>query len=159
MDSITRAATAEDVADLVVSVAALFAEDGGRRDGDIDLDWPAREGARHYTPLLADPQCLCLLTYDRAEPRKPIAHLVGRVVRRNPLRPRVSLAVLESMRVDPTCRGQGVGTTLVTHFCEWARTCGASEASVTAFSSNRDAIGFYERNGFRPFEITLHMSL
>jgi GNAT superfamily N-acetyltransferase len=159
MDAIIRATTPEDVPVLVVSVGALFAEDGAQRDVEMDVDWPAREGAQYYLAMVSDPRCLCLLTYTRAELRKPVGHLVGRVMRRNPLRPRASLAVLESMRVDPMCRGQGVGTALMAHFCEWARAGGANEASVTAFSSNSDAISFYERNGLRPFEVTLHMSL
>ena len=149
----------EDVTQLVASVGALFAEDSARRDAKMDLDWPAREGSRYYTAMVGEPRCLCLLAYRKAEPVTPVGHLVGRVRGRNPLRPRASLAVLESMRVEPACRGQGVGTVLVTQFCEWARARGANEASVTAFSSNTDAIRFYERCGFTPFEATLHMSL
>jgi GNAT superfamily N-acetyltransferase len=159
MDSIMLAAKPEDVPQLVASVGALFAEDGARRDAKTDLDWPAREGPRYYTAMVGDPSCLCLLAYRKAEPRTPVGHLVGRVRGRNPLRPRASLAVLESMRVDPTCRGQGVGTLLVAQFCEWARSRDANEVSVTAFSANTDAIRFYERNGFSPFEAILHMSL
>lgn len=159
MDSIIRAAKPADVAELVRSVGALFAEDGARRDAHMDLDWPAREGARYYSAMVADPRCLCLLAYGSAEPLTSVGHLVGRLRGSDPLRPGASLAVLESMRVDPAWRGDGVGRALVTQFCEWARSRGANETSVTAFSSNSSAIRFYERNGFSPFEATLHMSL
>jgi hypothetical protein len=36
--------TADDIDDLLVSVAGLFREDAGRFDAAMDITWPARRG-------------------------------------------------------------------------------------------------------------------
>ena len=139
----------EDVPELVASAAALFAEDGGRRDPFMDTGWPAREGTAYYADLVADPACLCLLAGDGG------GHLVGRLRRPNPLRPGAVTAVLESMRVAPERRRTGVGSALVDAFLAWARERGANEMTVQAYAQNDGALAFYRAQGFRPFEVTL----
>ncbi|MEU5398214.1 GNAT family N-acetyltransferase [Streptomyces sp. NPDC005963] len=52
------------------------------------------------------------------------------------------------MYVQPAHHGGGLGTRLVEHFLAWAKEMGADLAEVIAYSSNADAIRFYERNGF-----------
>jgi GNAT superfamily N-acetyltransferase len=139
----------EDVPELLASAAALFAEDGGRRDPFMDTGWPAREGTAYYAGLVDDPDCLCLLARDGG------GHLVGRLRRPNPLRPGAVTAVLESMRVAPERRRTGVGSALVDAFLAWARERGANEMTVQAYAQNDGALAFYRAQGFRPFEVTL----
>lgn len=158
MRSSTSTASLSDVPDLVSSIAALFAEDGGRRDPHMDVGWPGREGEVYCTGLVSDPACLCLLARNGPEQRT-VGHLIGRMSRADPLRPNATMAVLESMRVDPSQRRSGVGSELVARFQEWAREQRATEASVTAYTSNTAAIAFYRSHGFRPFELTQHVPL
>ncbi|MEV6872371.1 GNAT family N-acetyltransferase [Amycolatopsis sp. NPDC051128] len=139
----------EDVPELVKSVAGLFAEDAGRRDPFMDTGWPAREGAAYYAGLVDDPACLCLLAGDGA------GHLVGRLRPPDPLRPGVTRAVLESMRVAPEHRRSGVGGSLVDAFVKWAHERGANELTVQAYAQNESAVAFYATYGFRPFLVTL----
>lgn len=139
----------EDVPELLASAAALFAEDGGRRDPFMDTGWPAREGAAYYADLVGDPTCLCLLARDGG------GHLIGRLRRPDPLRPGAVTAVLESMRVAPDRRRTGVGGALVDAFLAWARERGANETTVQAYAQNAGALAFYEACGFRPFLVTL----
>lgn len=141
--------SAEDLPALVASAAALFAEDGGRHDPFMDTGWPDREGPGYYAGLIADPDCLCLLARDGG------GHLVGKLSRPDPLRPGVVRAVLESIRVAPERRREGVGGALVDAFLAWARERGANEVSVTAFAGNEPALAFYDSHGFRPFLVTL----
>ncbi|WIV55063.1 GNAT family N-acetyltransferase [Amycolatopsis nalaikhensis] len=141
--------SAEDLPALVASAAALFAEDGGRHDPFMDTSWPDREGPGYYAGLIADPDCLCLLARDGG------GHLVGKLSRPDPLRPGVVRAVLESIRVAPERRREGVGGALVDAFLAWARERGANEVSVTAFAGNEPALAFYDSHGFRPFLVTL----
>ena len=86
-------------------------------------------------------------------------HLIGRMIRANPLRPDAVVAVLESMWVNPTHRRKGIGTLLIGHFRRWSLLLGANEASVTAYAANTSAIDFYSHHRFLPFELTLHMPL
>jgi GNAT superfamily N-acetyltransferase len=142
----------EDVPELVASAAALFAEDGGRHDPLMDTGWPAREGEAYYAGLVDDPECLCLLAGAGA------GHLVGRLRRPDPVRPGAVTAVLESMRVAPERRREGVGGALVDAFLAWARAHGANEMSVQAYAQNAGALAFYRAHGFRPFLVALTRS-
>ncbi|WP_409181069.1 GNAT family N-acetyltransferase [Amycolatopsis sp. VS8301801F10] len=154
MTSSVVRATPESVPQLVASAAALFAEDGGRRDPYLDLSWPRREGPAYFTDLVHrnDSQCLLALSATGS----PIGHLIGRIRRADPLRPGAVVGVLESLRVDPAHRETGVATALTEEFFAWARESGANQASVTAYAANESAIRFYRGRGFAPFELTLH---
>ncbi|NBH09292.1 GNAT family N-acetyltransferase [Amycolatopsis sp. SID8362] len=136
-----------DVPALVASAAALFEEDGGRRDPFMDTGWPAREGEAYYASLVADPACLCLLAAG--------GHLIGRLRPPDPLRPGAVSAVLESMRVGPGHRRSGAGAALVEAFLGWARDHGANDVKVTAYAANHGALEFYRAQGFEPFEVVL----
>jgi GNAT superfamily N-acetyltransferase len=139
----------EDVPQLVVSVAGLFAEDGGARDPFMDIGWPAREGEAYYIDLVKDPACLCLLASEGK------GHLIGRLRGPNALRPDAVTADLESLRVAAGHRRAGVGAELVAAFFAWAAENGANETRVKAFAANQGALEFYRAQGFEPFEVTL----
>jgi GNAT superfamily N-acetyltransferase len=155
MTTIVRAAHQDDIDALVESVAALFREDAGQHDSMMDLQWPGREGAAYYSPMLADDHCLLVLARDGDE---IAGHLVGKLVGPDSLRTGCA-AVLESLRVDPAARGRGVGAALVQHFLSWARGCGAQQASVTAYAANSGAQRLYERHGLVPSSITSRVVL
>jgi GNAT superfamily N-acetyltransferase len=144
-------ATEELIPELVTSVGALFAEDGGRHDPRMDADWPRRHGAAYYRDVIGDSAGLCLLA--RAD-GTPAGHLVGRL-RTSEIRPGARIAVLESMRVGEQFRRTGAGSALVTEFTAWAERNEATEFRVTAFAANETAIAFYRSHGFTPFELTL----
>ncbi|WP_020658718.1 GNAT family N-acetyltransferase [Amycolatopsis benzoatilytica] len=157
MNPVIARVTPESVPHLVASAAALFAEDGGRRDPLLDTSWPAREGQPYYGELADDPNALCLLAFPTGEPAAAaIGHLVGRLRRHDPLRPGTVAGVLESMRVAPGHRRSGLGTALADEFAAWARDNAADYLSVTAYAANESALAFYRARGFVPFESTLH---
>ena len=99
----------EDVPELVESAAALFAEDGGRRDPFMDTGWPDSRRSTPTTPAWSRIRRACASwpvagtwSADCAAP--------------NPLRPGAVTAVLESMRVGPAHRRTGIGAELVAAF-------------------------------------------
>ncbi|MBB1154542.1 GNAT family N-acetyltransferase [Amycolatopsis dendrobii] len=157
MNAAVVRATPESVPQLVASATALFAEDGGQRDPQLDLGWPRREGTAYFTELVRRNDSLCLLALSPAN--SAIGHLIGRIRRPDPLRPSAVAGVLESLRVDPAHHETGVATALTEEFFAWARECGANQASVTAYAANESAISFYRGRGFSPFELTLHAPL
>jgi GNAT superfamily N-acetyltransferase len=140
------------IPDLVSSVAALFREDGGRRDSTMDLTWPDRDGPAYYARLREDEDAMWLLAVAESG---VAGHLVGRVRRDDPLRPGMVTAVLESLRVAPESRRAGVATTLVAVFSTWANSRNADRHEVTAYAMNGGALAFYRRQGFTDFEVTL----
>jgi len=151
MTTSIRTAGPEDIDEFVTSVAGLFRDDAGRHDHCINVSWPAAEGAEYYAGLVGRPECLLALAHDGDA---VLGHLVGKLAEPNSFRTR-RIAVLESIRVAPGSRGQGVGGQLVGAFFDWARDRGAEVASVTAYAANDGAQRFYRRHGFTPHDVTL----
>lgn len=152
---VVRKAEHADVEGLVACSRALFAEDAGTRDPDINIDWPREHGPRRFASGIDDPDRL-LLVADRDG--EVVGHLTGLVAEASAMKP-VRVATLVSMYVQPAYRREQIGGRLVREFTVWAREKDAGLAEVTAYSSNTEAIRFYERNGFAAKSVTLGIPL
>lgn len=151
MHTVVRAATDDDVPQIVDLMTGLWREDSGERDPFMDQGWPARSGAVYYGGVLRHESYRCWV----AEVDGVVAGvLIGRIEPPGTIRP-VRVADLESMYVRPGYRSHGVGAVLVTEFLGWARERGSDRASVTAYATNDKAIAFYQRQGFAPLRLTL----
>ncbi|GAA1377353.1 hypothetical protein GCM10009612_77000 [Streptomyces beijiangensis] len=152
---VVRRAEHQDVDGLVECSSALFAEDAGTRDPSINIDWPREHGPQRFATGIDDPNRLLLVaTCEGAV----VGHLVGALGEASAMKP-VKFATLVSMYVQPGFRRSRIGGRLVAEFSGWAKESGAEAAEVTAYSSNAEAIKFYERNGFAPQSVTLQTSL
>ncbi|MBL4282692.1 GNAT family N-acetyltransferase [Vibrio fluvialis] len=58
-------------------------------------------------------------------------------------------AYVEELVVDPSSRRQGVAQQLLACFETWARSQGASSIDLHVWSNNREALGFYDKSGFK----------
>ncbi|MGW3116534.1 N-acetyltransferase family protein [Streptomyces sp. NPDC001107] len=152
---IVRRARAEDIPGLVASSAGLFAEDGGTRDGSVNVDWPREQGAQSFAAALEDPARLVLAVEHDGQ---VVGHLMGSVTGPTAMRT-VTSATLVSIYVRPEHRRARAGDRLVEEFLDWARRQGAEHAEVTAYAANADAIRFYERSGFTAMTVTLRQPL
>lgn len=150
-----RPATTEDLAGVVASSAALFAEDAGSRDALRNQNWPAKHGAQWCAELLTDPQALVLVAQLEGE---VAGHLIGMFSEPSDMW-LGSKAELVSMYVRGDVRGQGVGGQLVDAFVEWAKGRGAARMNVTAYADNATALRLYESRGFAPKSVTLAIDL
>src|SRR6476660_1380329 len=92
-----RVAAVADVPAVVRLSAALFAEDAGAYDKYTDQSWPQREGAAYFAAVVGGEHTRGWLAELDG---RPVASLVGRVLRENSLRP-VRVADLESIYVLP----------------------------------------------------------
>ncbi|MGW5610951.1 GNAT family N-acetyltransferase [Streptomyces sp. NPDC003753] len=133
----------------------MFAEDAGTRDPSINIDWPLQHGPQRFATGIDDPNRLLLVADCDGE---VVGHLVGALRDTSAMQP-VKVATLVSMYVQPAFRRGRIGGRLVAEFIGWAKDAGAEAAEVTAYSSNTEAIRFYERNGFAPQSVTLQTSL
>jgi GNAT superfamily N-acetyltransferase len=68
-------------------------------------------------------------------------------------------AQVESVRMDQTCRGQGIGSKLMKWTIERAREHGAHIIQLTTHGSRKDAHRFYERLGFKGSHLGMKLSL
>lgn len=62
---------------------------------------------------------------------------------------------VESVHVEESCRGNGVGKELVQRHLEWMRKMNCNVIGVTVSQENEPTIGFYKKMGF--FPNTLYM--
>jgi GNAT superfamily N-acetyltransferase len=152
-----RRADLQDVPSIVRLSEALFREDAGSRDPDMNLEWAAQEGRAYFVGLLGEVTAACWLA-EAVPDRGIVGYLAARLREGDSLVP-LRVAMLESMYVHDQTRGRGVGTQLVEHFLSWAREQGAVRASVTAYATNTDAVRFYEREGFYPKHLSLERDL
>ncbi|GAB2472261.1 hypothetical protein GCM10027187_45750 [Streptosporangium sandarakinum] len=159
MEVTLTTARVEDVPALVASAAALFREDGGRRDPFMDVDWPARDGHDYYRGMVTGVRSLALLARAGSPDGPVVGHLTARLRGRDELRPDAVVAELVSMRVDEEHRGHGVGARLIEGFFAWAGERGANQAVVSAYAANTDAIRFYRARGFAPMHVSLRADL
>lgn len=152
---VVRKAEHADVDGLVACSIALFAEDAGTRDPSLDVDWPREHGRQRFAAAIDDPDRL-LLVADRDG--EVVGHLTGVVAEASAMKP-VRGASLVSMYVRPAHRRGQIGGRLISEFMAWAKEQGAELAEVTAYSSNSEAVRFYERNGFVSKSVTLEIAL
>jgi GNAT superfamily N-acetyltransferase len=154
-DVVVRAAVVADIDGLVASGVGLFAEDGAARDRLRNPGWPQAHAAAQHAKNLADPDMLVLVAECDGE---VVGHLSGGFYAASVMwtAPRAHLI---SMHVMAPWRGQSVGTRLVERFRAWATDKGAVQLRVTAYTTNEDAVRFYQRHGFAPLESTFAADL
>ena len=150
-DVSVRAAGPSDISGLVVSTAALFAEDGAERDRLRDQSWPAHHGEQWCTDLLHDHDALVMVAIADGG---VVGHLIGLHLEGSDMwvAPRAELV---SMHVHGPHRSLGVGGRLVEAFGHWARGRGAARLQVTAYTANERAVQFYLRQGFTSLSVEL----
>jgi GNAT superfamily N-acetyltransferase len=135
-------ATTDDLPEIIASVDALVATDGGAHNvAATNLRWAAENGSGYYTSVLANSDNVVLLARDG---NQVAGHLVGRLSGPGSMHP-IRVADLESIHVYPVHRSHGVGEQLVTAFLAWATEKGAQRAMVTAYAANDRAQRFYAR--------------
>ncbi len=140
-----------DIDSLVELESALFIEDAGQHDPFADPTWPAREGHKDLTDLLASPDAIVLAARRAGE---VAGLLVGYAQQASPTRQPVEYAVLRTLYVAGDSRHQGVGRMLTERFLQWARARGCAEAHVDHYAANAGAAELYEQCGFQPRSVS-----
>jgi ribosomal protein S18 acetylase RimI-like enzyme len=65
------------------------------------------------------------------------------------------VAEIETLSVDPSARGQGIGSALLDRVDAELEEAGLHDVVIAAFATNASAIRLYERRGFRPASLYL----
>ena len=61
--------------------------------------------------------------------------------------------------MDENCRGKGVASALYSRVSDFARGLGCAFITLNVWCGNDRAMGFYEKAGLRPRNITMEMPL
>lgn len=63
---------------------------------------------------------------------------------------------IEEITVHPNYMHQGVGTALMIKAENWAKEQGIKDMTSLVFDFNKNAISFYEKNGYKPYSIKMN---
>ena len=118
---------------------------------DADAWWAIRRG--RYETWLAEPDGFLLLT-EEEDAERPIGYaLVSFHNRDDSHTTGDRFAELQSLVVEPSRRGGGLGTELLHEVYRQVRRRGAGEMVIGVLATNEPAKRLYEREGFRPWVI------
>jgi GNAT superfamily N-acetyltransferase len=144
----------EDEIEAIQEMAANMSESENERfDPTIDPDWPMGEEADGWfrDRLGDDDGFVRVAVLDG----RPIGYIVGTVREPDSYRSIDALAEAESMYVRPDHRGEGIGTTFMEAFHEWAQDQRVERTRVEVTAQNEAAIRFYQDNGFEDYAVIL----
>ena len=149
-----RLATIEDLEVISGMNSSLF-----RHDFEFDqyllVNWPTgKEGQAYFRARIIDDDKVCLIVESGSN---VLGYLAGSIMTdstRNGL-----VASLDNMFVQTESRRQGLGASLFVEFKAWAQAKNADRISVSAYSDNKRALGFYKSNGFKPLAETHEVEL
>ncbi|MGE9295902.1 MAG: N-acetyltransferase family protein [Puniceicoccales bacterium] len=85
--------------------------------------------------------------------------LLGAMTECASYRQTVVMAEMETLFIRGEARGTGVGKRLVGAFADWAKAEGAERITIRVSAANRDALRFYEREGFAAYDIVMERGL
>ena len=150
-----RAATVDDVDRILELTAALRAELGEYRGGDL---WRrTHDPVEHHAPALRalldyPDDCVLVGCIDD--------QVVGyALARAHLLADGTHLAAVTELYVEPDAREVSVGEALVLAVLAWADARGCAGVDATALPGHRIAKNFFETNGFVARSLTMHRSL
>ena len=88
---------------------------------------------------------------------KHVGYVFGYLIANDPVR-RGTVAHVDSLYVEPTLRGRGIGSALVRAFIADAQARGATEVTINVIKDN-PAVQFYRKLGLLPWQYTLRARL
>ena len=122
-----------------------------------------RGGAQKYDEnalkaLLADPSRPILIA--EAEGKVAgYAFCIFQETKDNPVLRDRKVLYIDDLCVDEGCRGQGIASALYQRVCALARDTGCQAVTLNVWCGNGGAMGFYERMGLTPRNITMEYKL
>ncbi len=153
-----RKASKKDFGAIQKLNSLLFKREQKKFDSTLDISWPfSEEGEGYFERILSGKNGRAWLAEDDD---KPVGYLIGNIAQKVPKSRTIKKrAVLDNMFVLKNYRNKKIGGRLVKEFIAWAKENGADNLRVTAFASNKEAIKFYQQNGFQDYNRTLEISL
>lgn len=156
MEFTIRQGTEKDFSIIQGLNAALFHYDAPHDDA-LNTDWPrSREGVAYYRQKFTDPAHVAFIAEDADG--NAVGYVIGCATNKFRYR-KVKTGELENMFIVPQWRGKGVGKVLIHALKHWMKTKGVGRVYVSAYANNEEAVRFYRKCGFEPWEIGLELKL
>lgn len=132
----------------------LFELEYNNFDSALKVGWTFdKDGEKYFNNMLNNE-----IIYIALDKEKVIGYLAGSINIQGSYVTK-SLAEIDNMFVLEQYRKYGIGTKLINAFKNYCSQNKIEELKVTASAKNKNAIGFYMKNGFNEFEITLKQKI
>jgi GNAT superfamily N-acetyltransferase len=125
-----------------------------RFDPTLELTWSQSDAGMAFFRSRLTSAAGVVLVAQRREGGL-VAYLAASVVQAADYRRIGPMAEVDCLFVEPEVRGKGVGQNLLRRFREWAEENGLHRVRVVVSAENGDAIRFYRREGFSPYDLVL----
>lgn len=150
---IIRKSTLEDLKS-VQDLSTELAHSDFPYDKEINLDWAyTKNGEKYYKERIQ--KGLCVVATNNGT----IVGYATFAIKVVPTWRLVKVAELENLFVTKKVRNKDVGRILINDFFAWARINRANKVCVNVFFPNKRATKFYNRQGFKRYDLNLEMSL
>ena len=151
-DILIRPATLDDL-EMVLRLDRLLFQFDAQYDDTLDFEWTrSEEGVGFFTDRITGKEGIAFIAeYDG----HVVGYLCGAITEAHSYRRIKRIAELECMFVQPSTRGKGAGSGLLTRFLEWVREQDIHDIRIEASAENETAISFYKRMGFTPYNLIL----
>jgi ribosomal protein S18 acetylase RimI-like enzyme len=151
---IIRQANLKDLNEIVRLNFALFAKEYKDFDKSLNLKWSNNEGKSYFKDKICQKDGFVWVAEDE---KKIVGYLCGGICDRKDYRKKAKYAELENIFIADQYRSQGLGRKLVDFFIKWCKAKKVNYISVTASANNKLAIDFYQKHGFKDYDLTLEM--
>lgn len=123
-------------------------------DTTLVKDWAISiEGRDYFENLINNHYVLVALLDDEI-----VGYLAGTINEKGSYE-NIQYGEINNMFIQDSCRGYGVGKSLVDEFKTYCKNNDIDNLMVTASAKNINAINFYKKNGFQDFNLTLTMNI
>lgn len=155
---IIRRALEAEIEKLVELNTYLFTLSRTQFDPTMNEKWPDSENGTTYFKKVfeAGENGIILVAEDQGT---FVGYLSGAITDMPAYRVKEGYAELTDMMVTPDYQGKGIGTKLVSTFKEWCSGKSINRIGVSIFAKNNQAIEFYKKMGFSPYEVTMETTL
>ena len=123
-------------------------------DPTLVKDWAiSNDGKMYFEDLINNHYVVVALLDDEI-----VGYLAGTINEKGSYE-NIQYGEINNMFIKDTCRGYGVGKSLVNEFKKYCKENNINNLIVTASAKNINAINFYKKNGFEDFNLTLTMDI
>jgi len=123
-------------------------------DPTLVRDWAiSNDGKTYFEDLINNHYVVVALLDDEI-----VGYLAGTINEKGSYE-NIQYGEINNMFIKDSCRGYGVGKSLVNEFKKYCKENNINNLIVTASAKNSNAINFYKKNGFEDFNLTLTMNI
>lgn len=149
-----RKAELKDLEDIQNLNKELFDLELECYDTTLVKDWSiSNEGKKYFEDLINNSYVIVAILNNEI-----VGYLAGTINEKGSYE-NVQYGEINNMFIKDSCRGYGVGKSLVSEFKLYCKNNGINNLIVTASAKNKNAINFYKKNGFEDFNLTLTMTM